>query len=467
MRGKGQFLGFFIAFFLCSSIPQISHALEYQHVNARSAILYDMASGKVLYEQDADSLIPPASLTKILTLYLTFEAIESGRISLNDRVRVSRRAASMPKVRMGLRAGDIVTVSQLIRGMAVESGNDAACAMAEYLGGTVENFVARMNLKARELGLTHSRFMTPNGLPAAGQLTTARDILRLSNAYIRRFPEALSISSLRSYTYRGKTDHNPNNLLGCCPGVDGLKTGFVCASGFNISATVIRGHTRMIAVVLGAQNPWIRRTDAETMIEEGYREVGGQYYAVGAYPHMASETDLVAPAEKVCPPRAIRRSGVHAARLAANTRAKHAAAHRARMAKAAHTTRRTKARAKTAPKGQFSRAKKTAAKMAACRKKSTAGRNFAKAAKPGKTVSKSVSSRHKPTRTARIEKKRAQKHHGKKTVRANSSKTPAKRRSACGGKSKALSHKRTRLKTATKKRRHCARNVPKENRHAG
>ena len=325
MRGKGQFACLFILFTFCSFIPQISHAVEYKHVNARSAILCDMTSGKVLYEQDADALIPPASLTKILTLYLTFQAIESGQISLSDKVRISQRAASMPKVRMGLRRGDIVTVAQLIHGMAIESGNDAAVAMAEHISGSVESFVARMNVKARELGMTNSRFMTPNGLPAAGQLTTSRDILKLSIAYIGRFPEALAISSIRSYTYKGKTDHNPNNLLGRCPGVDGLKTGFVCASGFNISATALRDHKRIIAVVLGAQNPGIRCVDAENLIEEGYCAIGGTCYALREYPHPVAEVSAqVARRPKSRRVRSAARPHARRARVAACPSPRHA-----------------------------------------------------------------------------------------------------------------------------------------------
>lgn len=285
MRVTGRFVCFFLLFSLCSFVPQISHAGDFHRVDAFSAMVYDMATGKVLYAQNPDGLIAPASLTKILTLYLTWEAIESEKISLSDRVRVSRQAASMPDVRMGLKAGDIVTVRQLIKGMAVESGNDAAVAMAQFIGGSVKNFVAMMNAKARELGMTSTHFMTPNGLPARGQLTTARDILRLSIAYLRRFSGSLWISSMRSYTYHGKTDVNPNDLLGRCPGVDGLKTGFVCSSGFNIVATAIRDHVRIIAVVLGTRSAGVRRIDAESLIEAAYHEIGGPYYAVGGYRH--------------------------------------------------------------------------------------------------------------------------------------------------------------------------------------
>jgi D-alanyl-D-alanine carboxypeptidase len=277
MQPKRQFLCVLLLFPFCLLISQISQASVNQHVNARSAILLDMANGQVLFEQNADYLIAPASITKVLTLYLVFEAIKQGHVSLSDKVEVSRRAASTGGSRMGLRAGARVPLSEIIKGMAVVSGNDACVAAAEHISGSVERFVAKMNAKARELGMTRSRFMTPNGLPAEGQVTTARDISRLSIAYIHRFPESLTIHSMQSYAYGRCSHHNANRLLGKCPGVDGLKTGFVCSSGYNISATARRNHTRILAVVMGAHNPWVRCSEAERLIEEGFRETGGPY----------------------------------------------------------------------------------------------------------------------------------------------------------------------------------------------
>ena len=276
MQRKKQFVCVVLLFSFCL-VPQISTAAVNQHVNARSAILLDMENGRVLFEQNADHLIAPASITKLLTLYLVFEAIELGQSSLSDKVEVSRRAASTGGSRMGLRARTFVTVEELIKGIAVVSGNDACVAVAEHISGNVERFVKRMNAKARDLGMNNSHFMTPNGLPANGQVTTARDIARLSAAYIRRFPEALAIHSMQSYTYGRRSHHNANRLLGKCPGVDGLKTGFVCASGYNISATARRNHTRIIVVVMGARNPQIRCSEAERLIEAGFRETGAPY----------------------------------------------------------------------------------------------------------------------------------------------------------------------------------------------
>ncbi|MEN6483589.1 MAG: serine hydrolase [Syntrophobacteraceae bacterium] len=250
----------------------VAEARPFQ-VNAKSAILIDMTDGRVLYEQNADTLIPPASITKVITLYLVFDAIREGRVHLWDSVKVSHAAASTGGSRMGLRAGRDVQLQELIRGAAVVSGNDACVALAEHLSGSVDAFVRKMNAKARELGMTRTVFMTPNGLPACGQVTTARDISKLSTAYLRRFPESLAIHSMQSYTYINSTHHNANRLLGKCPGVDGLKTGFVCAAGYNITATAKRGETRLLAVVLGAPSAGVRTAQTTKLLEAGFHRV--------------------------------------------------------------------------------------------------------------------------------------------------------------------------------------------------
>lgn len=243
-------------------------------VKARSAMLIDLTDNRVLHEQNADTPIPPASLTKVLTLYLVHEAIEEGRLSPGDIVRVSPRAAARGGSRMGLREGDEVPVAELIKGMAVASGNDACVAIAEHLCGSVERFVQFMNRKAAELGMHHTVFLTADGLPAEGQITTARDMAKLSMAYLKRFPYALGVHSMQSYTYRCSTHRNANRLLGTCPGVDGLKTGFVCASGYNFIATANRGDHRLVAVVLGAPSPGVRAAETAKLINHGYAALG-------------------------------------------------------------------------------------------------------------------------------------------------------------------------------------------------
>jgi len=262
------------------------------YLDTRSAILIDAADGHVLYEQNADFTIAPASVTKILTLYLIFDAIKHGRAHPSDRVSVSKRAANTGGSRMGLRAGRDVTLEELIKGIAVVSGNDAAVAAAEHLSGSVESFIVKMNIKAKELGMVNSAFMTPNGLPARGQVTTARDLAKLSLSYIRHYPEALHIHSLTSYTYCNSTHHNANRLLGTCPGVDGIKTGFVCASGFNLAATAKRGDVRLIAVVLGARSPWIRTIETDRLLEAGFQKLASDKRDTGSIEEILAKREV-------------------------------------------------------------------------------------------------------------------------------------------------------------------------------
>ncbi len=401
MRRKSQFVGVLLLFSFCLIIPQISHASVNQHVNARSAILLDMGNGSVLFEQNADYLIAPASITKILTLYLVFEAIKQGQVRLSDKVEVSRRAASTGGSRMGLKAGTRVPMEEIIKGIAVVSGNDACVAAAEHISGSVERFVRKMNAKARELGMTRSRFMTPNGLPADGQLTTARDIAKLSVAYLRRFPESLTIHSMQEYTYGRHSHHNANRLLGKCPGVDGLKTGFVCASGYNISATAKRSGVRVLAVVMGARNPWIRCSEAERLIEAGFRETGAPYNDLKC---VASSTDVRRGAS-VSGQRACRISAVRKARVKK-------AGKQTALAAGGHTK-------GPASKKQASNEKK---KIKTAGKKSTV--------KNGKTPSLYASAKHKPSKAVSGKKSGDVKSAGAtaKTGRNNKSKSAKSRK---------------------------------------
>jgi D-alanyl-D-alanine carboxypeptidase len=269
--GSGRIIaGLCVSLCLVTAVPQILPAKSL-YVATRSSILVDTSSGRVLYEQNADARIAPASITKVMTLFLLFDAIHEGRAQLGDQVVVSARAAATGGSRMGLKAGERVPLGEIIKGIAVVSGNDAAVAAAEHLSGDVQTFVRRMNAKARELGMYNSMFMTPNGLPASGQLTTARDLAKLAVAYLRLYPESLSIHSMTSYTHNQSTHRNANRLLGKCSGVDGLKTGFVCASGYNLAATAKRGDTRLLAVVLGAQTAGIRARETEKLLEAGFQ----------------------------------------------------------------------------------------------------------------------------------------------------------------------------------------------------
>jgi len=271
MKNRRSFV-FFGLLLLSIQFSLLLHP-AHAYLNARSAILLETTTGKVLFEQNPDAAIPPASVTKLMTLYLVYEAMREGRAHPWDSVKISKRAAGTGGSRMHVRAGTEVPLEELIKGMAVDSGNDACVAAAEHISGSVEDFVAAMNRKARELGMNNTTFFNPNGLPAKGQVTTARDMAKLSAAYLQRFPESLRVHSMRCYTYNNITQHNRNRLLGTCPGVDGLKTGWIVASGYNLAATAKRGNTRLLAVLLGAPTPGARAEETARLLEDGFQRV--------------------------------------------------------------------------------------------------------------------------------------------------------------------------------------------------
>ncbi len=240
-------------------------------VESRSAVLVDVASGVTLFEQNPDEVIEPASFTKILSLYLVFEAIEQGKIRLNDEVLISETAWRTGGSKMFVGVGTRVPLEELIKGIAVVSGNDACVAAAEHVSGSVATFVEAMNRKAQELGMTKSRFMNPHGLPAEGQVTTARDMATLDVAYLTRFPDALKYHSMHDYTYNNITQYNRNHLLLKDSTVDGLKTGFVDGARYHLSATAKRDNLRLLAVVMGAATPAVREREALKLLNYGYR----------------------------------------------------------------------------------------------------------------------------------------------------------------------------------------------------
>jgi D-alanyl-D-alanine carboxypeptidase len=248
-------------------------AAESLNITARSAILMDMTTDRILFSYNADAPIQPASITKVLSLYVADEAIREGEVHPTDPVRISRQAGQTGGSRMYLQPGSKLPLGELLKGMAVVSANDASVAVAEHIGGGIEKFVERMNRTARELGMHNSYFRNPNGLPAKGQITTARDILTLARAYLRQFPESLNIHSQQYYTYRKITQHNRNTLLSRYPNADGLKTGWVHESGYHLVATAKRGDTRLIAVIMGAKNPNVRSREAEQLLDEGFSMV--------------------------------------------------------------------------------------------------------------------------------------------------------------------------------------------------
>jgi D-alanyl-D-alanine carboxypeptidase len=235
-----------------------------------AAIVVDAKSGEVLYAKRADSPRYPASITKVMTLYLTFEALSSGKLHLDDRVPFSPHAAAQSPTKLGVRPGQSITVSEAMQAMAIKSANDAAVAMAEKLGGTESRFAALMTLRARELGMSNTHFVNASGLPDSRQISTARDIAILSRAVMRDYPQYYKLFSQERFTFRGQTMVNHNHLLDRMPGVDGLKTGFTNASGFNIAISAVRDNKRLITVVMGGPTTASRDRNAEDLTLTGF-----------------------------------------------------------------------------------------------------------------------------------------------------------------------------------------------------
>lgn len=255
------------AFLMAAAQPTLASALP-----ARAAILVNLDSGRVLYEKNADAPIPPASLTKIMTMYLAMDAVKARRLRLDTKVRVPAAAASVGGSSMHLAAGDSVPLVRLLAGMAVVSGNDAAMTVASKVGGDTRAFVRQMNGRARRLGLSRTTFKNPTGLPAAGQKTSARDMMRLCQAYLKAHPTAMRFHGMRYFLHRGLTLRNTNALLGSMNGVNGLKTGWTVASGYNLVVTASRGKTRLLAVVMGAASREQRDAAARKLLEAGFRQ---------------------------------------------------------------------------------------------------------------------------------------------------------------------------------------------------
>jgi D-alanyl-D-alanine carboxypeptidase len=235
-----------------------------------AAVVVDAKTGDVLYAKRADSPRYPASITKVMTLYLTFEALAAGKLQLDDKLVFSPHAAAQAPTKLGIGAGGTITVSEAIQAMTTLSANDAAVAMAEKLGGSESRFAALMTLRAQELGMQNTHFANANGLPDSRQITTARDIAILSRAVMRDYPQYYSYFGQRSFTFRGRYIANHNHLLNGVPGVDGLKTGFTSASGFNIAVSGVRDNRRLIVVVMGGPSTASRDQNAEDLLLTGF-----------------------------------------------------------------------------------------------------------------------------------------------------------------------------------------------------
>jgi len=249
------------ALVLC--LPAVAHA--------GPALLFEAKTEKVIYAEDPDLLWHPASLTKLMTAYLTFEAISKGELSMSDKITCSANANKQPPSKIGLPVGGTMTVESALKVLIVKSANDVAVMIAEHVGGSEQGFIDQMNLAAKRLGMTRTNFVNPHGLPHSRQITTARDMARLTRAILNEFPDYSDFFAMR-YVKVGKRNLRSHNwLLRNYPGADGMKTGFICDSGYNIVASATRGDVRLVAVVMGARTGLSRRVRTAKLLDHGFQ----------------------------------------------------------------------------------------------------------------------------------------------------------------------------------------------------
>ncbi len=244
-------------------------------VNAKyAAMIIDAETGQVLHQVNPHTRNYPASLTKMMTLYLTFEAIDSGRLSLDQRMKVSARAARQPASRLGLKRGQTISVREAIPALAIKSANDVAVVFAETLGGSQRDFALKMTAKARQLDMNRTTFRNPSGLPHRGQLSTARDMAVLAYRLLKDFPHYYYYFSKTSFTYRGKTYKSHNKLLTTYSGADGIKTGYLKSSGYNLVTSAERQGRRLIGVIFGGRTARSRDRLMARLLNKGFRKMG-------------------------------------------------------------------------------------------------------------------------------------------------------------------------------------------------
>ena len=240
-------------------------------VNAKSYLLMDAYSGKILAEKKKDERFEPASITKLMAAYVIYNEIESGRLSLEDKVTISEKAWRMGGSKMFVEVGNKVLVDDLLNGMVIQSGNDATVALAEHVAGSEDTFASYMNQYAQRLGMTNSHFVNSTGWPAEGHLTSAWDIAILARAMIKEFPKQYERYSEKSFTYNDITQHNRNQLLWRDKSVDGIKTGHTEAAGYCLVSSAKRDQMRLIAVVLGTTSEKARADASQALLNYGFR----------------------------------------------------------------------------------------------------------------------------------------------------------------------------------------------------
>ena len=294
-----------LGIFIFAVSPVWADSSQPSAVKAKAAILGDVDSGAILFEQEVDQRRAPASLTKIMTLYLVYEALANGSLALEDKLPVSEVAWRMGGSKTFVRVGDLVRVKDLILGIAVQSGNDACVVMAEHLAGSQAGFSDMMNNKAKELGMTVTHFVNPTGLPDDDHYSTARDIFILARALIRDFPQYANFVQEKQYTFNGIRQYNRNRLLWKDPTITGLKTGHTKAAGYCLIASNKKDGQRLVAVIMGARSSKIREGEALRLLRYGNRvyttvrlyEAGAKVHTLRIWKGESEKISLIVPDE--------------------------------------------------------------------------------------------------------------------------------------------------------------------------
>jgi D-alanyl-D-alanine carboxypeptidase len=309
----------------------------------QTSIVLDSTTGRILSEDGADQVDHPASLTKMMTMYLTFQALQTGRLTLDQKLPVSAHAANMAPTKLGLRAGQTISVRDCILGMITKSANDAATVMGEKLGGSEARFVEMMNAQGVLLGMSHTHFASASGLPNLSDGTTARDMSRLAVALYRDFPSRVPMFATREFSFRGRMVRGHNHLMERYAGMDGLKTGYTVAAGFNLASTAVRDGHRLFGVVLGGKSARSRDDEMASILDDGFEQWQTSptlIAAVGNKPdhhvaHVLAALSPIGTAEAEVMPNAAaphrktaHRASVRQARTLASTKAIHAKRHR-------------------------------------------------------------------------------------------------------------------------------------------
>jgi D-alanyl-D-alanine carboxypeptidase len=263
-----------------------------------ASLVIDADNGVVLHEADPDKIVHPASLTKMMTLLVVFEALREGRVTLNDRVPVSAFAHSMAPSKLDVPVGSTIRLQDAIYAVVTHSANDMAVALGEYIGGSQAGFTAIMDQRAQSLGMSNSHFVNACGLPDPRQVTSARDMARLAHALIYYYPQYYHYFSTPSFVYAGHVYANHNHLMETYPGMDGIKTGYIVASGFNLVASAKRGNHRLIGVIFGGQSAHARDLQMASLLDAGFAIVQDPGYTTRGMP-VISEQARPAPSSSV------------------------------------------------------------------------------------------------------------------------------------------------------------------------